>query len=259
MTSSPHLRNTLAPLLAAGLLAASSAGCQTVPPPSGPALPPRAGAAANSEANKAIVIGERQTFHSTILGKDRTLLVHTPESYERGKDTYPVLYLLDGDSNFLHTTGITTFQSNNLKGPEMIVVGVANTGNSRDRDLTPTALPNRPRSGGAARFLSFLKDEVRPLIEGRYRTAPYRILVGHSLGGLFAVHTLTSAPDSFNAYVAISPSLWWDEQRTLRQAEALFAAQEGLQSFLYFTMGNEREEMLGAAQSLIGTPTAGPR
>jgi tetratricopeptide (TPR) repeat protein len=113
------------------------------------------------------------------------------------------------------------------------------TRDGRERDLSPTALKDRSGTGGAARFLAFLKDELRPRIEGGYRTAPYRILVGHSLGGLFAIHTLTSAADAFNAYVAISPSLWWDDRRMLRQAETFFAGRSDLQAFLYFTVGNE--------------------
>lgn len=269
MTSFPHLHSALALLLAAGLLAGSSAGCTTPPPPPSGSNPAQQASAvvaaapsteatgdpagarqAAKEADNAVVIGERQTFRSTILGEDRTILVYTPSSYKQGKAVYPVLYLLDGEDHFHHTTGITTFQSNTQRAPEMIVVGVTNTGGDRERDLTPTALKDRPGSGGAARFLSFLKDELRPRIEGAYRTAPYRILVGHSLGGLFAIHVLTSAPDMFNAYVSISPSLWWDDGLALREAEKFFASRSDLQAFLYFTVANETGSMRKNNRSL---------
>ena len=47
--------------------------------------------------------------------------------------------------------------------------------------------------------------ELIPKIEGQYRTQPFRIFAGHSLGGLFAVHTMLTRPDLFNAYIAVSP------------------------------------------------------
>jgi predicted alpha/beta superfamily hydrolase len=204
---------------------------------------------AAKEANSAIVIGERQTFHSTILGEDRTIFVYTPPSYKTSDAAYPVLYLLDGETNFHHTTGLVDFMSSRQLAPEMIVVGVTNT--VRDRDLTPTAIKDRPASGGGGKFLSFLKEEVGRRIEGAYRTAPYRVLVGHSLGGLFSVYAFTSTPDAFNAYVSISPSLWWDDELMRRNAEALFAKKPELEAFLYITVGNEPGRMLDGNKSFV--------
>jgi hypothetical protein len=252
MTSFRGVRDVLARLLATGLLAGSSAGCDTPPAPAVSNPPQQASAVSSAvpaakPTDAAVIIGERQIVHSTILGEDRTLLVHTPASYEKGSAVYPVLYLLDGEEHFHHTTGITTFLSAVGQAPEMIVVGVVNAGDSRERDLTPTPRKDKPGTGGAGKFLSFLKDELRPRIEGAYRTAPYRILVGHSLGSLFALHTLTRAPDTFNAYVAMSPSLWWDDKAVLHAAEKAFSSHKGLQAFLYMTMGNESGPMLGDA------------
>jgi hypothetical protein len=255
----------LGPLLALGLLAGPALGCETASPPvaGAPPAPPSASQAVVSAApstpapaaalptakaaDNAIVIGERQTFRSSIMGEDRTILVYTPPSYKRGKATYPVIYLLDGDGHFHHTTGITQFLADNRRAPEMIVVGVANT--DRTRDLTPTNIKDNPGGGGGAKFLSFLKDELRTRIEGAYRTTPYRILIGHSLGGLFAIHALATAPDAFNAYVSISPSLWWDDEITRRQAEELFAKSPDLQSFLYVTLGKEPGRMADSNKS----------
>jgi hypothetical protein len=269
MMLSPRLRRALARLLATVVMAGSSAGCERPAAcPSVPSTPASALATAAPSAvapagalplpavkaaDTAVVIGERQTFHSTLLGEDRTLLVHTPASYTQGHEVYPVLYLLDGEDHFDHTTAITTFLSAAQRAPEMIVVGVVNPGDVRERDLTPTAVKDRPGSGGAARFLSFLKDEVRPRIEGAYRTAPYRVLVGHSLGGLFALHTLTTAPGTFDAYVVMSPSLWWDDRRLLQGADRALAIQPGLQAFLYLTTGNEGGKMLTDLQAFTAT------
>jgi uncharacterized protein len=252
-----------APFLAAAMLAASAAGCETAPTGAQPSPTQQAGSEASTarptaapvgarpadakEADNPLVIGERLTLRSNILGEERVILVHTPPGYKRSKAAYPVLYLLDGDAHFHHTTGLTTFLANNQRSPELIVVGVTNT--DRGRDLTPTAMKDRPGSGGGAKFLSFLKDELRPRIERDYRTTPYRILVGHSLGGLFAAYALVSAPDAFNAYVSISPSLWWDDELMRREAETLFTKRPDLQAFLYFTVGDEPGRMFDGNKS----------
>lgn len=267
MTAFPRSRLALASLLAAGLLAGASSGCEVpsdAPSPSEASAAPRPGTLVEpavaakapavecppaKETGNAITLGERQTFHSTILGADRTLFVATPAGYEKGKAAYPVLYLLDGEDHFHHTTGITSFLARGGRAPEMIVVGVTNLGGIRERDLTPTEPKDRPGHGGGARFLAFLKDEVRPRIEGAYRTAPYQILVGHSLGGLFAIEALASAPEAFKAYIAISPSLWWDDKHALGEAERSFISHPGLEAFLYFTVGSEGGNMLEGVTS----------
>jgi hypothetical protein len=264
MICSRRAQSAIAWLLATGLLAASSAGCDAPPPPPSVAIPaPQASSVAAvpsatgsaaalpspAPADKPVVIGESQIFHSTILGEDRTLLIHLPETYKKGKAAYPVLYLLDGEEHFHHTTGITEFLAMAGRAPEMIVVGVANTDTSRDRDLTPTAVKDKPTTGGSDKFVTFLKDEVRPRIEKGYRTEPYRILVGHSMGGLFAAHVLTTAPGLFNGYIMMSPSLWWDDKRLLNGAEKALASHPDMEAFVYLTTGNEGGGMLEGAKA----------
>jgi len=109
--------------------------------------------------------------------------------------------------------------------PEMIVVAIPNT--NRTRDMTPTKTdkdptgkpqPSLASSGGMANFLTFIKRELIPQVEKTYRTAPYRVFVGHSLGGITTIDALYTMPETFNAYVAIDPSLWWDNRVLLKQA-----------------------------------------
>ncbi len=204
------------------------------------------------QAGAPIVIGERVTLHSDVLGEDRALLVYRPDGYEQSETRYPVLYLLDGDAHFHHTTGLIDFLARNGRMPQMLVVALPNT--ARTRDLTPAlGTPDErfPTAGGADAFLAFLTDELMPYVEAHFRTQPYRVLVGHSFGGLFAVHALLTRPDAFDAYVAISPSLWWDEQAPLKRAEAFFDAHPDVQRFLYLSLGNEGGNMLTAAQGFI--------
>lgn len=177
------------------------------------------------KAQEKLTIGEKQNLFSKVLNENREVWVHLPKTYH---DTtinpakYPVIYLLDGEINFEYYTGLTDFIARTPYAdiPECIVVGIKNT--ERTRDLTPTKSqkksPVNPAvtlfadSGESENFVKFLQDELKPFIRKNYRTQEYSVLVGHSFGGLFAVNTLLTHPDYFNAYVANDPSLWWDHK-----------------------------------------------
>ena len=188
---------------------------------------------------------ERLVVKSQVLGEERVVLVRTPAGYARTAERFPVLYMTDGDAHIQHTSGTVSFLSRNARMPEMIVVGVANT--DRTRDLTPTRVaqlpgnPNArfPTSGGADKFLKFIETELIPLVESKYRTRPYRALAGHSFGGLFAVHALLARPELFNSYIAVSPSLQWDDFLLLGRAEEFFKGRKELNRTLFVTLGNE--------------------
>lgn len=168
-------------------------------------------------------IGETLTFHSKILDETRALNVYLPLSYEAGSEAeYPVIYLLDGsaDEDFIHVAGLVQFGSFSWIGmlPESIVVGIANV--DRKRDFTypsKNAQDNKelPTSGGSARFIQALEQEIRPLVEKTYRTGGADTLIGQSLGGLLATEILFKRPALFDHYVIVSPSLWWDDQSLL--------------------------------------------
>ena len=182
------------------------------------------------------------TIKSSVLGEDRTILVRTPPGYETNKLAYPVLYMTDGDAHIGHTSSTIEFLVRNGRMSEMIVVGITNT--DRTRDLTPTKAtgPNAaqfPTAGGADNFLKFIETEVIPEIEKRYRVQPYRVLAGHSFGGLFAVHVLITRPELFNSYVAVSPSLQWSDEATLKRAEEFFKTRKELHTTLFTSLGNE--------------------
>jgi predicted alpha/beta superfamily hydrolase len=204
--------------------------------------------------SKPFNIGTEYTVHSTYLNEDRPVIVYTPLDYE--KDTlqnYPVIYLLDGEWNFHHTSATVGFLANNGRIPEMIIVGIKNTEN-RTHDLTPGTVqpePSYPTNGGADSTLNFIQNELFDFVERNYRVNDYKILIGHSFGGLFAIHTLIHHPGIFNSYIAISPSLWWDNQDlVLNQSESFFENNKDLVGHLYMTMGNENNTMVGGAWKL---------
>ncbi len=184
-----------------------------------------------------ITIGKAFSFQSRILEEERTLLFYLPEDYDTTSEKYPVLYLLDGDAHFHHVSGIVQFLAQQKVIPPLIVVALANT--DRTRDFTPFKIDRRPTSGGADRFQEFLRGEVIPLVEGQYRTQPFRILVGHSLGGLFAVYSLLKSPDLFQAYITVSAAIGYGNGSIQGMLEEILADRESLKRYLYISVGDE--------------------
>lgn len=188
---------------------------------------------------------KRLKINSAALGEERTVLIRTPAGYESNNQRYPVLYLTDGDAHMLHTSATIDFLARNGRMSELIVVGITNT--DRTRDLSPTrsplkrqdGTPQLPTSGGADNFIKFIATELIPEIEKKYRVQPYRILAGHSLGGLFAVHTMISKPGLFNSFIAVSPAMHWDNQVVVKRAEEFFKSRTEYPATLYISLGTE--------------------
>ena len=196
-------------------------------------------------AQQATDTVKRLSMKSTVLGEERIVLVRTPAGYETNKARYPVLYMTDGDAHMGHTASTIEFLVRNGRLSDLIVVGVTNT--DRTRDLTPAKSTNKnaagelqfPTAGGADNFLKFFETELIPQIEKEYRVQPYRILAGHSFGGLFAVHAMLTKTKLFNAYIAVSPSLQWENFEALKRAEEFLKNQKELNVTLYTSLGHE--------------------
>jgi hypothetical protein len=193
-------------------------------------------------AQSSIEIGQKFTLNSTILKTKRAYNVYLPPSYFSANDkaTYPVIYVIDGDYNFHYLTGLIEQMSNiGSKIPEMIVVGVSDIGQEDYiANTTPYDKKDNP-TGQSEKFLTFINTELKPIINTKYKTAGYDILIGHSLGGLFTVNALLTKPESFNAYIAISPSLWWGDFQAEKDVEDFFKKHENLNRFLYLSLADE--------------------
>jgi len=186
----------------------------------------------------ASVIHTQYKINSPILGEERSVLVRVPANYERTNEKFPVVYMLDAHSpQNAMMAGIIEQQAWSGQMPEMILVGIQNT--NRTRDLTPSDDGKGGSVGGGAKFLQFIETEVIPLVEKNYRTQPFRVFAGHSLGGLFTVYTFTARPDLFNAYIAASPVLHWDKDFVIKRAEELFKQNKGWKKTMYIGIGDE--------------------
>jgi len=173
---------------------------------------------ANAQNEESILVGKKLTIFSKILKENRKIWIYNPVQTALNPvadKRYPVVYVLDGDAHFLSTIGVIQ-QLSQANGnsilPEMIVVGIENT--DRLRDLTPS-LVTPDNNGKVNPFVNFLETELIPYVDKNCNTAPYRILVGHSLGGLTAIDILTNSPELFNAYIAIDPSIWYEDGKFL--------------------------------------------
>lgn len=195
--------------------------------------------------------GPPQRMHSTVLDEDRTFRVQLPDSYGWAQDRkYPVLVVLDGQSDFLHSAVSAQFLAANGEIPEMIVVGIDST--KRVRDFTQSDWPEMwVGGGGAENFRRFLATELLPAIDGAYRTDGYRILSGHSASGQFALYCLSVEPALFQAYIALSSSLDWDHNLPQRALEKSFASGIGSKAFLYVARSNDFGQALADYDQLV--------
>jgi predicted alpha/beta superfamily hydrolase len=196
----------------------------------------------------------QRTMRSAVLGEERRLIVHLPESYDR--DTarrYPVIYVLDGSSQDIHTARSAALMARIGDIPEAIVVGLPNvSAEGRQRDYTPPFMardvenPNGPK-GQADSFLSFLKDEVLPLVDRDYRTTAYRMLSGHSRGGLLVTYSLIAGPAVFAARFAHSTPLWREDSVLVRRLEDFLRHRPDLDTFFYLSIGSRENENITAS------------
>ena len=184
-----------------------------------------------------------------------------PGSYNYSDQDYPVVYMLDGYSSFGIMVEEQRLMAFNKEVPEAIIVGISSEGGSkefiynRSRDYTPThispdQLPDEirrmtPASGGASKFLAFIKKELIPFVESKYRCKKNdRTFVGHSYGGLFGFYVLFTQPDIFNRYVMISPVLLWDNEYILKTESKFAEKHYSLKAIVYTAIGSQEGPLM---------------
>jgi uncharacterized protein len=210
-----------------------------------------------SEMGSPLVIGETFTIESKVLKETRRINVYLPPGYAQSKDVRaPVLYMPDGGiaEDFLHVAGLVQISVTNGTMRPFLLVGIENT--QRRRDLTgPTQHEDDKKIasvvGESAAFRRFMRDELMPQVKRRYRTTYETAIVGESLAGLFVIETFLLDPDMFDTYVAIDPSLWWNDQELVRGAAVRLRARPQLKKTLYLASSDEKG-IAEATQRLAG-------
>ncbi|MFP2904250.1 alpha/beta hydrolase [Pyxidicoccus sp. 3LFB2] len=209
------------------------------------------------EEGRPVVIARSYTLESSVLKETRRINVYVPPSYADGKTRLPVLYLLDGgeQEDFHHIAGLAQLASLNHAMREMMVVGIE--GIDRKRDFTfpssdPVDQKELPTSGGSAAFREFLGRELKPWVEARFRTTGESALIGESLAGLFTLETFLRQPELFDRYIAVSPSLWWDNQSLAKESATRLRAHPSGPRALYLSVGDEGGGMQEGMDTLVG-------
>jgi hypothetical protein len=195
---------------------------------------------------------EQDSFvvESRVLGEGRPINIHIPP-HQGGP--LPVLYMPDGgtDEDFPHV--VVTVDSLIALGAirPVMIVGIPNT--ERRRDLTgPTRVASdsavAPRVGGSAAFRQFLRDELIPEVERRYPTTAERAIIGESFAGLFVVETFLTEPGLFTHFIALDPSLWWNNGALVDAAGGRIATLDSKVRTLYLASSREPSTAMGAAR-----------
>lgn len=187
--------------------------------------PVQAQPAAGPQVGRDIVIGQSYLLTSTVLSDQRRINVYLPDGYGDPGRTFPVLFLLDGGEHedFHHITGLAQINAAYGQGQDLIVVGIE--GKDRKHDLTdpatnPADQKRLPTAGGADAYRRFLLEDLKPWVAAHYRTNGRSALMGESLAGLFVAETLLRSPSSFDDYIIVSPSLWWNQGALAAEAKA---------------------------------------
>ena len=198
------------------------------------------------------------TLESATLKETRRINVYTPPGYDAAKSTrYPVLYMPDGgvqeDFSHIATTVDTAIRAGELR--PLLVVGIENT--ERRRDMTGPTQVDKDRKialhvGGSAAFRGFIRDELMPQVRKRYRVTEETAIIGESLAGLFIVETFFLEPKLFGTYIALSPSLWWNNEELVKKAGERLKAQPDLRNGLYLSSADE-EDIVAATARLAET------
>jgi len=189
-------------------------------------------------------VGILDSLYSNTLNENRKIYVQLPKNYNPiNNDKYPVVYILDGEVFLPTVNEVHSFYSGGFM-PEMVIVGISND-NNRMRDLTTSkvtemyGMPFEQENGEATNFIKFIEKELVPFIENKYPVTNFRTLIGHSYGGLFTIYTLIHHPQLFSNYLAIDPSLDWDDQKLISESRVKLSSQQYKGKSLFMSLSGQ--------------------
>ena len=181
--------------------------------------------------NEPMIIAEKFSIASEVLGVKRNFYVHLPANYANSSKRYPVIFMTDAKDTLQQISSVTQQLSGSARSiPEIIVVAITNNG-GRTQDLS-----ERP---GTINFLSFIVDELKPYINQHYKTNGENLLLGTSMGGEFVIRALFERPEAFDAYFANSPSIYKNNLALVKQAKGISISGQTIAKKLYINVANE--------------------
>ncbi|WP_235375440.1 alpha/beta hydrolase [Shewanella sp. cp20] len=189
---------------------------------------------------KPIIAGHEFSHDSSQFKAPRRYMVSLPEGYYGNARRYPVLYVVDADFQFQHVSALALHLARMGKLAPMIVVGIANQGQGDYLYSTTWKSDEGEAFGGADIFYRYLTTELVPTIDGQFRTNPHKALAGYSMGGLFTLYAMTQANSPFDAYLAMSPSVWYDKMSYIERLDERLK-QGAITAPLFLTLANEQE------------------
>jgi predicted alpha/beta superfamily hydrolase len=187
-------------------------------------------------AQEDVSIGKYQKFQSGVLGGEVTYLVHLPDGYDNSRKDYPVIYMMNGQSVSSFANAASTLDNlSNERIPDMILIGISNTGVAANYRSCPDDSGNIKMGDS---FSKFLREDLIHEVKRNYRTNDYKILFGQSNTGLFVLYSFMNQPDLFNAYVVASPMFGWCPQFYHDKTKAFLSNNGSLNKKLYVTYGD---------------------
>jgi len=195
--------------------------------------------------NPEVSLGQTRSFtlKSKEVGDEFLINLAFPKNYDPENRIYPVVYLTDANIFFALVTQTIRLLNFNQEIPPVILVAVGYPRDEdhltlRERDLTPTPWDKGALAGEASRFLSFLTEELMPLINDDYPVDPAdTTLMGDSYGGLFGLYALFNHPDTFKRYIIGSPSIYWDNSVIMKMEEAYSKKSNSLPVRVFLSAG----------------------
>lgn len=173
-------------------------------------------------AGRVLVLND---LASPQLGNRRDIYVYLPPGYASGDRRFPVLYMQDGQNLFDRATSFAeewgVDQTLEARGPgdaQAIVVGIPNTGDTRCDEYSPFADP-KVGGGSGDRYLAFLTETLKPIIDREFRTLPGRDttgIAGSSMGGLISLYGFFRSMATFGFAGVMSPALWFGDGAIFR-------------------------------------------
>ena len=200
-----------------------------------PAIPASAEESAQPVQKMVLPATELHTLHSAAAGRDYLLYIGYPDSYASHPERrYPVVYVTDGYWSFVKFYSLGSSLWYDQVVPEYIVVGIGYAGdnvdyqNERMYELSPASptegyyVTHKVRTGGSRAFLTSIKTEIIPFVEGHTRAdSSFRVIAGTSMGGLFSLFAMYEEPGLFQGVISASPAVVWDDCWLFRRESEL--------------------------------------